>query len=88
MEDSIRYFSTDGGDTWSQTAPEGVMVREEDGKITITNGIPPKDGEGNGMLSKVEDGVRCYSTDGGMTWSQDAPEGVTVNEDGSVIKKN
>ena len=87
-ENGVRSFSTDGGETRSQNAPEGVTVREEDGKITITKGIPPKFGEGNQMLIKVEDSVRYYSTDGGKIWSQDAPNGVTVNEDGSVIKKN
>jgi len=88
VENGVRSYSTDGGKNWSQDAPEGVTVSEEDGKITITNGVPPKDGEGGGMLIKVEDGIRYFSTDGGRTWSQNAPEGVTVNEDGSVIKKN
>lgn len=47
----------------------------------LTKGIPPKDGEGNGMLSKMENGIRYFSTDGGMTWSQAVPEGVTVREE-------
>ena len=85
MEDGVRHYSTDGGKTWSQNAPEGVTVSDKDGKFTITNGIPPKDGEGDGMLIKTENGVRYYSIDGGKTWSQNAPEGVTVNEDGSVV---
>ena len=88
MEGGIRYYSTDDGKTWSQNAPDGVTVSDKDGKITVTNGIPPKDGEGNGMLIKMENGIRYFSIDGGKTWSQDAPKGVTVNEDGSVIKKN
>ncbi|AUS97185.1 hypothetical protein CDQ84_13430 [Clostridium thermosuccinogenes] len=86
MENGVRSYSTDDGKTWSTNAPEGVTVSEEDGKITITKGIPPKDGDGNGMLIKMEDGVRFFSTDGGKTWSQNAPEGVTVNQDGSVTK--
>jgi len=84
----IRSYSTDDGKTWSQDAPDGVTVSEEDGKLTITRGIPTKAGKGSGMLIKVEDGVRYYSTDGGKTWSQNPPKGVTVNKDGSVIKKN
>ncbi|MDI3311867.1 MAG: sialidase family protein [Thermoanaerobacterium sp.] len=84
-ENGVQRYSTDGGKTWSQNAPEGVTVSDKDGKLTITNGIPPKDGEGDGMLSKMENGVRYYSIDGGKTWSQNAPEGVTVNEDGSVV---
>ena len=85
MENGVRSYSMDGGKTWTQNAPNGVVVSDEDGKLTITNGVPPKDGEGNGMLSKMVDGVRYYSTDGGKTWTQNAPNGVTVNEDGSVI---
>lgn len=84
-ENGVQRYSTDGGKTWSQNAPEGVTVSDKDGKLTITNGIPPKDGEGDGMLIKTENGVRYYSIDGGKTWSQNAPEGVTVNEDGSVV---
>jgi len=84
-ENGVQRYSTDGGKTWSQNAPEGVTVSDKDGKFTITNGIPPKDGEGDGMLIKTENGVRYYSIDGGKTWSQNAPEGVTVNEDGSVV---
>ncbi len=88
MENGVRSYSRDGGKSWSQDAPDGVVVSDKDGKLTITNGIPSKDDEGNGMLSKMEDGIRYYSTDGGKSWSQNAPKGVTVNEDGSVIKKD
>jgi len=88
MEDGVRYYSADDGKTWSQNAPDGVTVSDKDGKITVTNGIPSKDDEGNRMLIKMENGIRYFSIDGGKTWSQDAPKGVTVNEDGSVIKKN
>ncbi|AST58424.1 hypothetical protein BFT35_01700 [Thermoanaerobacterium thermosaccharolyticum] len=88
MENGVRIYSTDDGKTWSQNAPDGVTVSDKDGKITVTNGVPTKNGEGNGMLIKMKDGVRYYSTDGGKSWSQKAPKGVTVNEDGSVIKKN
>lgn len=86
MENGVRSYSTDDGKTWSQDAPDGVTVGEEDGKVTITKGVPPKDGEENGMLIKMENGVRYYSIDGGKTWSQDAPDGVTINEkDGMFI---
>lgn len=87
-ENGVRIYSTDNGKTWSQDAPDGVTVSEKDGILTITNGVFPKGGgEGAGMLIKTEDGIRYYSTDGGRTWSQNAPEGVTINEDGSVFKK-
>jgi hypothetical protein len=74
-ENGVRSYSTDDGKTWSSTAPDGVSLSDIDGKLTISNGIPPKDGDGKGLLSKVENGVRTYSTDGGKTWSTTAPEG-------------
>lgn len=76
MENGVTSFSTDDGKTWSDKAPEGVKVSEEDGKLTISNGTAPKDGpEGVPSLTKVEDGVTSYSTDNGKTWSTTAPEG-------------
>jgi hypothetical protein len=84
MENGVRLYSTDGGKTWSTKAPDGVTVSDKDGKVTIMNGTPPKDGEGKGLLSKVENGVRSYSTDGGKTWSTTAPDGVTETVDGKI----
>jgi hypothetical protein len=75
MENGVRSYSTDDGKTWSKNAPDGVTVNDKDGMLTISNGIPYKDGEGQGILSKVENGVRTYSTDGGKTWSEKAPAG-------------
>lgn len=75
MENGVRSYSTDDGKTWSKNAPDGVVVNDKDGMLTISNGIPPKDGEWQGILSKVENGVRTYSTDGGKTWSEKAPAG-------------
>jgi len=87
-ENGVRSYSTDDGKTWSQDLPEGVTVREEDGKITITNGaFPENGGEGSGMMVKTENGIRYYSTDGGRTWSENPPEGVTVDEAGIVFRK-
>ncbi|MFK7696299.1 sialidase family protein [Paenibacillus sp. HJGM_3] len=89
MENGVRLYSTDGGKTWSKNAPNGVTVSDNDGKLTITNGTPPKDGEGKGTLTKVENGVRSYSTDGGKTWSETAPDGaeesITTGEGGKTI---
>lgn len=45
-------------------------------------GIQLKDGKG--LLSKVENGVRSYSTDGGKTWSEKVPDGVTVGSEGNI----
>lgn len=91
MENGVRLYSTDGGKTWSKNAPNGVTVSDNDGKLTVTNGTPPKDGEGKGTLTKVENGVRSYSTDGGKTWSETAPDGAedskTIGEDRKMIHK-
>lgn len=75
-EDGVRLYSTDGGNTWSKQAPDGVNETvHADGRVTITNGTPPREGESGGLLTKVEDGVASYSADGGKTWSGQAPEG-------------
>jgi hypothetical protein len=87
VHNGIRSFSTDDGKTWSDKAPEGVTVSDKDGKTTISNGIPPKDGEGKGLLCRVENGVKSYSTDGGKTWSDKAPDGVTIGADGAMTFK-
>ena len=84
MENGVRTYSTDGGKTWSKNVPDGVAVNDKDGKLTISNGTPPKDGEGKGILCKVENGVSSYSTDGGKTWSENAPDGA---EDSRTIGK-
>ncbi|MBB6214515.1 hypothetical protein HNQ80_000595 [Anaerosolibacter carboniphilus] len=92
MENGVRSYSMDDGKTWSQNAPDGIMVNDKDGKLTISSGTPPKDSEGKGLLSKVENGVRSYSTDGGETWSEKAPDGakdgVTIGEDGKITHMN
>lgn len=83
----VIQYSTDDGDTWNDGYPEGVTVTEgKDGRTLVTHGEIPKDGEGNSLMVKNENGVTSYSTDNGETWSQDAPEGVTVNEDGSITR--
>ncbi|WP_082053641.1 WD40/YVTN/BNR-like repeat-containing protein [Gordoniibacillus kamchatkensis] len=91
VENGVRLYSTDGGKTWSKNPPDGVTVSEQDGKITFSNGTPPKDGEGKGTLFKMENGVGSYSTDGGKTWGDKAPDGaqdkVTIGEDGKVTHK-
>ncbi|ATW25150.1 sialidase family protein [Candidatus Formimonas warabiya] len=80
VKNGVKSYSTDGGKTWAKKVPDGVTVNDKDGKITVTNGVPPKDADGKGLLSKVENGVRSYSTDGGKTWSEKAPDGVTETE--------
>lgn len=73
VEDGVKLYSTDDGKTWNKQAPEGVNTTiDADGKVTTTNGTPPADGQAS--MTKVEDGVKSYSTDGGKTWSHEAPE--------------
>ncbi len=86
MQNGTRSYSTDGGNTWTEKAPEGVTVSDKDGKLTITNGIAPEDADGKSILCKVENGVRNRSTDGGKTWSEEAPEGIieSTSEDGKL----
>ena len=108
VEDGVKQYSTDDGRTWSTDAPEGVTeTTDESGKVTITRGNAPADGEADGrkfytsqhgvdegaqesvidgeagqagLMIKVEDGVKLYSTDGGKTWSQDAPQGYSEQD--------
>lgn len=84
-ENGVRTYSTDDGKTWNQGVPEGFQENiNKDGNVTSTVGIPPKDGAS--LMVQDKNGAISYSTDGGKTWSENAPEGVasTVNEDGSV----
>lgn len=74
IENGVKLYSTDGGKTWSEQTPKGVTETVgEDDKVTTSYGIAPKEGEDDGILSKVENGVRTYSTDGGKTWSEQDP---------------
>ncbi|KLU63336.1 hypothetical protein CEB3_c03160 [Peptococcaceae bacterium CEB3] len=90
QKNGVASYSTDGGQTWSQNAPAGVTKTiGPDGQVTLTNGNKPQGhGEGHGLLARVQDGVTTYSTDGGNTWSQNAPAGVTTGPDGHVTISN
>ncbi|SHJ35289.1 sialidase family protein [Lutispora thermophila] len=87
MENGVKIYSTDGGKTWNQDILNGLTISKKDGKFIITNGVPAEDSEATEMMIRIEDGIRYYSTDGGKTWSQALPNGIIVNEDGSVIEK-
>jgi len=91
LEDGVKLYSTDGGQTWSENAPEGLTeFKNEDGKIEIKNANISRDDIGINVKVKLEDGVKLYSTDGGQTWNENAPEGVEAftKEDGKVGIKN
>lgn len=83
MVNGVRTYSTDGGKTWSENFPDGVTI-DEGGKISHMIGNLPKDAVGKSLLIKVENGVRSYSTDGGKTWSEKAPDDVFIGEDDMI----
>jgi len=87
-EDGALKFSTDGGQTWSEEAPEGFDVFE-DGKAF--GEFPGRGyfgfrgrGESDIMVKRDEDGTVLYSTDGGETWSEEAPEGFGIFGKGGI----
>lgn len=91
LEDGIKLCSTDGGQTWSENAPEDLIeFKGEDGKIEIKNANISKDDIGISVKVKLENGIKLYSTDGGQTWSENAPEGIDAftKEDGKMEIKN
>ncbi|WP_291579587.1 sialidase family protein [Clostridium sp. UBA6640] len=95
LEDGVKLYSTDGGQTWSENVPEGVdAFIKEGGKIGIKNSsqiesglftsgqVKSEDGilskGGNSFMVKNENGTRLYSEDGGQTWSENLPEGMSI----------
>jgi len=88
VENGVRTYSTNDGQTWSEKAPDGLTETvNADGTTTAIAGNPPKDGSGGIMVKSEKGGKTLYSTDGGKTWSASAPAGVTttVGEDGSSL---
>jgi hypothetical protein len=94
-EDGVARYSTDGGATWIEGYPEGTEVQTDaQGRTTVSTGVGVTSSgtgvlETDGLAISVngsEDGVIRYSTDDGVTWSEQAPEGVTLTEgpDGKV----
>ncbi len=95
-EGGATHFSTDGGQTWNDgLPPEGA---EGDGPTLVVNGTAPNggmppmadgaaapgEGFGGSLMVRDENGDTRYSTDGGQTWTDTPPAGVTVDEDGRV----
>lgn len=113
-EDGKKSYSVDGGQTWGDTAPEGIreyvgqegkvrVFLDEDSEIDIKryaakegSGYMLRGGNGSkriilggedieggrmGLMVKIEDDVKMYSEDGGLTWSENIPDGYTINED-------
>jgi Neuraminidase (sialidase) len=82
-ENGVTQYSTDGGQTWSETAPDGFNVNVNPaGIVSVSSGFfTPAAGQGflQGILVKVkEDGQAQHSTDGGETWQDGFPEGAAA----------
>ena len=83
-ENGVVSHSSDDGATWQEGAPEGMtQIINEDGSTLSYVGDPPEEVAGS-LSIRHENGVASYSTDGGKTWSDKAPNGFTENADGSV----
>lgn len=95
-------FSSDDGKTWTETPPEGIyegndgrlyyesekikgMNNESKGEIAD---FPFEDESGNSVIMKRENDSWQFSSDGGETWTDEAPEGVEVGDDGTVTWKS
>ena len=91
-------FSSDGGITWSRTAPEGIY-EDEDCRLRYNNSesnngnnssdeetfkFPISDKNGKSTIMKRKDNKWKFSSDGGKTWSEEKPEGVDVDKDGKL----
>ncbi|WP_273225545.1 hypothetical protein [Geosporobacter ferrireducens] len=94
IENGVRAYSTDGGQTWSENVPadmpvfngrEGTVMR---GMETNGAGYMVKTKDGAGYMVKIENGTKLYSTDGGETWSEDVPEGMPEfnGKEGNVMR--
>jgi hypothetical protein len=87
-EDGASRYSTDNGQTWTEGYPEGFSLSsDEQGTVSIAgDGLPIASIDGSLTVSSAAEGgtlgVRLqgdtvgYSTDGGVTWSNEVPEGV------------
>jgi hypothetical protein len=89
VDNGVKSYSTDEGQNWSQTAPDGVTVNQ-DGSVRFKDLTPPENAKDakDGILLRNDNGVRSYSTDGGKTWTEGVPNGVTVtqSEDGKLTE--
>ena len=85
MEDGQTRHSTDGGETWIDGVPAGTVT-----KAGFGEGMPHMlDGDAIpkgaiGIAVKNTDGKMQFSTDGGETWTDEAPTGMEVDENGAV----
>ncbi|EHQ63121.1 hypothetical protein PDENDC454_06285 [Paenibacillus dendritiformis C454] len=81
-ENGKKLYSTDDGQTWSETAPEGMPAFDmgEQGNIKFKMKGDLEEGIKSKVMVKVENGKKLFSTDDGQTWSEQAPEGVKIKK--------
>ncbi|WII35937.1 sialidase family protein [Paenibacillus thiaminolyticus] len=94
-ENGTKLYSTDDGQTWSETAPEGLpALPDGKGNVTFKMQGGSEDGIKTKLMVKEENGTKLYSTDDGLTWSETAPEGMPAfgkgkgEQGGIAIQKN
>ncbi|MGG5332780.1 sialidase family protein [Enterococcus sp. AZ163] len=95
-------FSSDDGVSWTRTPPEDIY-EDKDGRLRYKNSLsktitkdpeddvfkfPFDDKNGKGIVMKQEDGKWKFSSDGGKTWTEEVPEGVEVDKDGTLTWKS
>ncbi len=80
VENGNPSYSTDGGKTWQSGFLEGQVT---DGEMIFKDS--KVDGEKKSFFGakKDIDGTTKYTTDG-ENWSEELPDGFTLNEDGSI----
>ncbi|WP_374016970.1 sialidase family protein [Paenibacillus thiaminolyticus] len=82
-ENGKKLYSTDDGQTWSETAPEGLpALPDGEGNVIFKMQGGSEDGIKTKVMVKEENGKKLYSTDDGQTWSETAPEGLPALPDG------
>ena len=70
-EDGVRWHSTDGGETWNEVLPGEIPNIGAGFGLTRIDFDPEKMSMSmERALVKVEDGVRYFSSDGGVTWNE------------------
>jgi hypothetical protein len=90
-EDGVTRFSTDGGETWQEGYPDGYSLSDDGQGGTLIGSVEGLSADGEkiylgedvteSLSVRSQNGVTSYSTDGGQTWSEDIPAGVSVGSE-------
>jgi hypothetical protein len=90
-EDGATRFSTDGGETWQEGYPDGYSLTDDGEGGTLIGSVEGLSADGEkvylgedvteSLSVRSQNGVTSYSTDGGQTWSEDIPAGVSIGSE-------